>query len=43
VAKTGKAHAHPTLATRRLRLRQFEPRDVEGLHACFGDDKAMRY
>ena len=43
VAKSGKANTHPTLATKRLRLRQFEPRDVEGLHACFGDADAMRY
>jgi ribosomal-protein-alanine N-acetyltransferase len=33
----------PELTTQRLRLRQFEPRDVEGLHACFGDIEAMRY
>ena len=43
VAKSGKAQAHPILATKRLRLRQFEARDVEGLHACFGDPEAMRY
>jgi ribosomal-protein-alanine N-acetyltransferase len=43
VAKTGKAQAHPILVTKRLRLRQVEPRDVEGLHACFGDAQAMRY
>jgi ribosomal-protein-alanine N-acetyltransferase len=43
VAKTGKAQAHPTLSAKRLRLRQFEPRDVEALHACFGDPGAMRY
>ena len=43
VAKTGEAQAHPTLVTKRLRLRQFEPRDVAGLHACFGDPVAMRY
>ena len=41
MAKTGKTY--PTLATKRLRLRRFEPRDVEGLHACFGDPEAMRY
>jgi len=29
--------------TQRLRLRQFQPRDVDGLHACFGDVEAMRY
>jgi [ribosomal protein S5]-alanine N-acetyltransferase len=43
VAKTGKAQIHPTFATKRLRLRQFEPRDVAGLHACFGDPDAMHY
>ena len=37
------AKAHPTFATKRLRLRRFESRDVEGLHACFGDPEAMRY
>jgi [ribosomal protein S5]-alanine N-acetyltransferase len=35
--------AFPTLATRRLRLRRFEPRDAQGLHACFGDPDAMAY
>ena len=43
MAKHGKAQAHPTLATKRLRLRRFEPRDGAGLHACFGDPEAMRY
>jgi [ribosomal protein S5]-alanine N-acetyltransferase len=43
VAKSGKVHPHPTLATKRLHLRRFEPRDVAGLHACFGDADAMRY
>ena len=43
VAKSSKAPGHPILATKRLRLRQFEARDVEGLHACFGDPEAMRY
>ena len=33
----------PTLATKRLRLRQFAERDLQGLHACFGDEEAMRY
>ena len=33
----------PTLMTRRLRLRQIEPRDATGLHACFGDLEAMRF
>lgn len=41
MAKTDKTF--PTLATRRLRLRQFEARDLPGLHACFGDEGAMRY
>lgn len=33
----------PDLITPRLRLRRFEPRDVDGLHACFGNIEAMRY
>ena len=33
----------PTLATKRLRLRPFAQRDLQGLHACFGDEEAMRY
>ena len=33
----------PTLSTKRLRLRHFEPRDAAGLHICFGDPKAMRF
>jgi ribosomal-protein-alanine N-acetyltransferase len=33
----------PVLVTKRLRLRQFTPRDLEGLHTCFGDEEAMRY
>ena len=33
----------PELTTQRLRLRLFEARDVDGLHACFGDSEAMRY
>ena len=41
MAKPG--NAFPTLATKRLRLRQFEARDLDGLHACFGDEAAMRY
>ena len=32
----------PTLATKRLRLRPFAERDLQGLHACFGDEEAMR-
>jgi [ribosomal protein S5]-alanine N-acetyltransferase len=38
---TGKAF--PALATPRLRLRQFEARDLRGLHACFGDADTMRF
>jgi RimJ/RimL family protein N-acetyltransferase len=41
MAKSG--DTFPTLATKRLRLRQFHARDLEGLHACFGDAEAMRY
>jgi ribosomal-protein-alanine N-acetyltransferase len=41
MAKNG--NVFPTLATQRLRLRQFVPGDLEGLHACFGDETAMRY
>ena len=41
MAKAGQTF--PTLATKRLRLRQFEARDLQGLHACFGDRDAMRY
>jgi [ribosomal protein S5]-alanine N-acetyltransferase len=41
VAKAG--NAFPTLATKRLKLRPFAQRDLEGLHACFGDEQAMRY
>lgn len=33
----------PAFTTRRLRLRPFEPRDVVGLHTCFGDQDAMRF
>ena len=32
----------PTLVTRRLRLRRFEPHDAADLHACVGDKGAMR-
>lgn len=35
--------AFPVLATKRLRLRQFADRDLPALHACFGDETAMRY
>ena len=41
MAKT--ENAYPALATKRLRLRQFRPSDLPGLHACFGDEEAMRY
>ena len=41
MAKTDKVF--PELITKRLRLRQFRPGDVEGMHACFGDLEAMRY
>jgi ribosomal-protein-alanine N-acetyltransferase len=41
VAKTSKSF--PELTTQRLRLRRFEARDTDGLHACFGDLDAMRY
>lgn len=34
---------YPMLATKRLRLRRFETRDLPGLHACFGDERGMRY
>jgi [ribosomal protein S5]-alanine N-acetyltransferase len=37
------ADAFPTLVTRRLRLRRFEPHDAAGLDACFGDQDAMRF
>ena len=43
MANSGKAFEHPTLLTKRLRLRRFEQRDLDGLHACFGDPDAMRY
>jgi ribosomal-protein-alanine N-acetyltransferase len=33
----------PVFLTRRLRLRRLEPRDMDGLHACFSDPAAMRY
>jgi ribosomal-protein-alanine N-acetyltransferase len=41
VAKTDKTY--PTLVTKRLQLRQFADGDLVGLHACFGDEKTMRY
>lgn len=39
----GTSKAFPELVTRRLRLRRFDMRDVDGLHACFGDIDTMRY
>ena len=33
----------PTLVTRRLRLRRFEPHDASDLHTCFGDEDTMRF
>jgi len=36
-------NSFPALATKRLRLRPFAERDLQGLHACFGDEGAMRY
>jgi [ribosomal protein S5]-alanine N-acetyltransferase len=41
MAKSDKAF--PRLATKRLKLRAFAPRDLQSLHACFGDEEAMRY
>jgi len=41
MAKT--ADIFPTLVTRRLHLRQFQPHDAADLHACFGDHDAMRF
>jgi ribosomal-protein-alanine N-acetyltransferase len=37
------ASSFPTIVTQRLRLRQFEPRDDAGLHACLGDERLVRY
>jgi len=34
---------HPTLVTRRLRLRQFSNEDVDAMHECFADPEAMRF
>jgi len=39
----GAADTFPTLMSKRLRLRRFETRDLAGLHACFGDQAAMRF
>jgi [ribosomal protein S5]-alanine N-acetyltransferase len=33
----------PAFITQRLHLRRIEQRDVSGLHACFGDQEAMRF
>jgi [ribosomal protein S5]-alanine N-acetyltransferase len=35
--------SHPTLATARLRLRQFRAEDADAMHACFADPDAMRF
>ena len=43
MGKTDRENVHPALSTKRLRLRRFERRDLDGLHACFGDPDAMRY
>jgi [ribosomal protein S5]-alanine N-acetyltransferase len=37
------ASPHPTLATARLRLRQFREADTDAMHTCFGDPVAMRF
>ena len=34
---------HPTLATTRLRLRQFRNEDVDAMHECFANPEAMRF
>jgi len=34
---------HPTLATPRLRLRQFRPEDAGAMHQCFANPEAMRF
>jgi ribosomal-protein-alanine N-acetyltransferase len=34
---------HPTLATLRLRLRQFRPEDAGAMHQCFANPEAMRF
>ena len=41
MAKPGAAF--PMLLTQRLRLRRVEPRDADGLHACFGDPEVMQF
>ncbi|MGH6861627.1 MAG: GNAT family N-acetyltransferase, partial [Phyllobacterium sp.] len=40
---TGQVTAFPRIVTPRLRLRQFEPKDDVGLHACLGDQRLIRY
>ena len=40
MAKT--SQTFPTLATKRFQLRPFAARDLQGLHAYFGDADAMR-
>jgi [ribosomal protein S5]-alanine N-acetyltransferase len=37
-----KSAPHPTLSTRRLRLRQFRSEDAEAMHRCFADSEAKR-
>jgi ribosomal-protein-alanine N-acetyltransferase len=34
---------HPTLSTRRLRLRQFRAEDADAMHECFASAEAMRF
>ena len=34
---------HPTLATPRLRLRQFRAEDADAMHECFANAEAMRF
>ncbi len=34
---------HPTLATPRLRLRQFRAEDADAMHLCFANPEAMRF
>ncbi len=33
----------PVMVTQRLRLRQFEPKDDKGLHACLGNQELVQY
>jgi [ribosomal protein S5]-alanine N-acetyltransferase len=34
---------HPTLSTRRLRLRRFRAEDEDAMHQCFANPEAMRF